>query len=691
MAEIYKNIIVFLLMNSIVALSAYNFLKIFYSSTRADNALIFGIFVCSQVILTELVLGVFNSLTLFNLMALNSFILLLTVILIRRPFPRGERLLFNEPGILRNKTVVFALSCIIGFALVKALVNLVNPPFGWDCLNYHFTFPVEWIKNKNLLNPMVINCDPSPPYYPMTGSLIFLWLMLPFKDVFLADLGQLPFFILCFVSAFSIARKIGITRDYSYLAAALFVLVPNFFKQLEVAYVDTILCAFFLISLNFLLALSRQFDIKNLLLCAISLGLLLGTKTIALPFGAVLSVFFLLIILRQRSHKTGVIYLALCGMVVMLLGGFSYIRNFILTGNFLYPANFYIFGKKILKGVLDISYYKAHYLPWDFSLGKLLFHEGFGAQTIILVLPALFLSIPLTFKKNRQKLSLEFIYFLLMPILLYLIYRFVIPLSASRYLYPALGLGLVIAFYCIETLKVNKRVVYALAIVCIIASLCELTRKIQILYSFLATGASFAAIFYFARSDFRKKTKTIICLISGIVIILLLGPIRKDYLNSEFRRYISPVMAKPVFWPDAATGWAWLNGQTRRPLHIAYVGRPVPFPLYGTRFKNDVYYVPVNKGPSQLHAYPGGNYRREKDYSTLHHNLEQPGNYRENADYQIWLENLLRRKTDYLFIYSLHQTRDVEFPVEQEWAGGHPDRFDPVFGNETIRIYKVNP
>jgi len=689
MAEIYKNIMIFLLMNSAVALSAYNLLRLFYSSSRADNALIFGVFFSLQVILTELLLGIFNILTLNNLIILNALILLLTVIFIRRPFPQREEMLFNDPGILRNQTVIFALSCIVGFGLVKIFFNLINPPFGWDCLNYHFSFPVEWIKNKNLLNPMVINCDPSPPYYPINGSLIFLWLMMPFKDVFLADLGQAPFFVLCFISTLSIARKIGIRNDYSYLAAALFVLIPNFFKQLEIAYVDTIFCSFFLMGVNFLLALRQEFNLKNLLLSALSLGLLFGTKTIAIPFGGVLSIFFILILLRQKNFKKAALYFALSGIIIIILGGFSYIRNFILTGNFLYPANFYIFGKKIFKGVLDISYYKAHYLAWDFSLAKLLFHEGFGAQTIIFTLPALFLSIPLTFKRNREKAGIEFIYFLLIPFLLYLAYRFIIPLSASRYLYPALAIGLVIAFYCAQTLKINKKIVYLLAIICIIASVSELARKIQILYSFLAAILSFGAIFYFSRRKLSGKFKTLLYLIAGILFIFSLGFLQRNYLCNEFSRYIKPLMAKPVFWPDAARAWVWLNEQTTGPLRIAYVGRPVPFPLYGSRFKNDVYYVSVNKGPAQLHAYPRGNYRRQKDYITLHKNLEEPGNYRENADYQTWLDNLLRLKTDYLFIYSLHQTKDIRFPLEENWAVNHPDRFNLVFKNETVRIYKI--
>ena len=689
MPNIYINISVFLLINCIVAVSANNLLKLFFSRSLADKILIFALIFCAQVIITELALGILDILTLNNLIFLNLIILLLILLFTDKHLPQGEAALFGEPGLLSNNIIVFALSCIIGFALVKVFVNLINPPLGWDSINYHFTFPVEWLKNANLLNPIVVNCDPSPPYYPINGSLIFLWLIFPFKNVFLADIGQLPFFILCFISVFSLAQKIGLTKENSFLSAALFVLIPNFFKQLEIAYVDIIVCAFFLMGVNFLFLLKQEFSLKNLLLAAATLGLLLGTKTIAAPFTAVLFGLFLLILLAQKSCKRKVSYLLLCSVVIALFGGFSYIRNFILTGNFLYPANFYIFGKKIFKGVLDISYYRANFLPWDSSLQKLLFHEGLGAQAIILILPALFLSIPFTLIKNRRRLNPVFFYFLLMPLVLYSIYHFVIPMSGSRYIYSVLALGLVIAFYSMEELKINKKFIYLVSAICIIASLSELTRKAQIFYSFLATGIIFAGIIYFNKIHLGKRLRLIFYWSFGVLLFFLLGLAQNDYTKHEFQRYIKPVMAKPVFWPDACLAWAWLNEHTARASRIAYLGRPVPFPLYGTDFKNDVYYVPVNKGGRYLYDYPNGHYQRQKDYSTLHKNLREPGNYRENADYQAWLANLLERNTDYLFIYSLHQTKDIEFPIEEGWAKGNPDRFNLVFSNPTIRIYGI--
>ncbi|MCX5703351.1 MAG: hypothetical protein NT066_02500, partial [Candidatus Omnitrophica bacterium] len=106
--------------------------------------------------------------------------------------------------------------------------------------------------------------------------------------------------------------------------------------------------------------------------------------------------------------------------------------------------------------------------------------------------------------------------------------------------------------------------------------------------------------------------------------------------------------------------------------------------------KNNVFYVSLNKTePVKLHYFTNSRYEWGYDFSSLHKNLEAPGNYRWGADYSTWMSNLSKRGIDYLFVYSLHQIKGVEFPMEDIWAKARPDRFSPVFGNETIHVYRI--
>ncbi len=643
----------------------------------------------AQIIGSELVLGASGILYLPNLIVFNLFLLLAVWFI-----SKDKAFCFNSKGVrpvLRelagNKLILACLSVLVGFGIVKFLVNLMNPPFGWDSLNYHFVFPAEWLKNGNLDTPITIFDDPSPSYYPINGSLIFLWFILPLKNVFLADLGQLPFFFLGFLSVFNIARKLRLKDEMALCAACLFSLIPNYFKQLSIAYVDVMVAGLFLACINYLMALSEKFNWRDCLVFSVSLGLLLGTKTIALPYSLVLFVPFVYLTLKniEKSH-----FFLLSIVIAVIFGGFSYIRNFIDTGNPLYPLNMRLFGNTLFKGVMDNSVYRAHFKIEDYSLLKLLFHEGLGAQTIIFILPAAFLALPTVYFKNRRNINFLLGYFLLLPLTGYLIYRYIIPLANVRYLYAFLGIGMAAGFYTAKILNMPVKIIKVLTGICLLASISELAKRQELVWAIILT-----VLLWFLTPFLIKIMKKLRYsrMVFSVVIVFSVGfcllmLLEKNYSRNEYTRYLKMVKYSG-FWPDAAKAWDWLNSNTQGD-NIAYAGRPVPFPLYGSGFKNNVYYVSVNgTDPAKLHYFPGSSYTWGYDFLSLHKNLEARGNYRFPADYDIWLVNLLKRDTDYLFIYSLHQTKETIFPLEDSWAGSHKEIFKQVFGNETVHIYKL--
>jgi len=683
--------LIFLLMNSVVIASSLLLAcKVFKFNLSIDYLITLFILYLAQIIATELFLGIFGILYLKNLILLNAGLLFLIWFT-----TRNKKFTCSFTGIkdaltqlFSDKVILLATAVILGFALVKVGINLVNPPFGWDNLNYHFTSPVEWLKHANLDNPITINDDPGPAYYPINGSLFFLWLIFPFKNVFLADLGQIPFFILAFLSVISIGIKLGLNRENSCLAACLFTLIPNYFKQMEIAYVDVMVAALFLAGLNFLLLLNKEASLKNVLIYNLTLGLFLGTKTVALPYAILLFIPLIYLYFNKRYAQ----FLLLSLAIVIIFGGFSYIRNFIQTGNPLYPLDLKLFAKTIFKGAIDYQTYRAHFKTEDYALGKLLFHEGLGLQSLILILPSIFLALPVSFVKNKKALNFSLLYFLILPLLLYLVYRFVIPLANTRYLYPLLGIGIILGFYTVHILGTPKIILKILVVISILASAFELANHLELISSIILTFLLFFLGFLFLKNIQKVKFKIRPSFLAYplIISLLILAILEKDYTRNEFPRYIT-MQKYSGFWPDATSAWDWLNKNTSGN-NIAYVGRPVPFPLYGTNFKNNIYYVSVNKiEPAKLHFFPGSHYTWGYDFLSLHKNLEAKGNYRSGADYLIWLNNLLKRNTAYLFVYSLHQTKDIAFPLEDKWAGYNPSKFVPVFSNKTIHIYKVLP
>ncbi|TAM36218.1 hypothetical protein EPN54_05720, partial [bacterium] len=213
------------IMNLIVVFSAGLLMRYFFSfKDIMDHLLAFFLLYFSQIVLSQELLGILNILSLTNVILLNLFILAVIFFSIKsmklKPaYDFKSKLEEAAHGINLNRTQFFCIAAIAAFALIKVGINLVNPPFGWDNLNYHFTYPVEWLKHGNLDMSISISGDPSVSYYPINGSLFFLWFILPLKNVFLADLGQVPFFIAAFFATYSLGRKLSLSKEYAFFSA----------------------------------------------------------------------------------------------------------------------------------------------------------------------------------------------------------------------------------------------------------------------------------------------------------------------------------------------------------------------------------------------------------------------------------------------------------------------------------------
>ncbi|MDP2830737.1 MAG: hypothetical protein Q8O02_00610, partial [Candidatus Omnitrophota bacterium] len=402
------------------------------------------------------------------------------------------------------------------------------------------------------------------------------------------------------------------------------------------------------------------------------------------PFSILLIIPFLVMLFKHYKK----VYLGfVLGSCVLALGGFSYFRNLIQTGNPLYPLDFSLFNIHIFKGVMDKSVYASHFLSSDYSLGKMLFHEGLGAQALFLILPGILLALPVVFFKKRRVLNFNRVFFLLLPLLIYFVYRYFIPLANVRYLYAMMGLGVVLGFYIFDILKINKVAIGFLVFVCIFSCIPSLAKRQELAASLILTVALFLLLTNFKRIKLFSNKKLILSIIAALVFSLFFWG-EKYYNKNEFGRYYKMVKYSG-FWPDATKAWDWLNNETVGN-NIAYTGRAVPFPLYGSGLKNNVYYISVNRTqPAKLHYFNNSKYEYGPGFESLLKTIEQENNYRGNADYNIWLSNLLKANTDYLFVYSLQQTKSTIFPLEDNWAKSNADKFGLLFSNNTIHIYRV--
>lgn len=673
--------IAFLLLNFPVVILARELARrFFYYLEAGDRVLAGALIYFSYIVIVQQGLGMFGILRIEGLYLANA--LSLSVLL----FVPGAKIIRPKAtgAFPDNKFIIFFICGVAAFTLVKIAINLANAPFGWDSLNYHFTFAVEWFKSGNLDIPIVIGDNPCPSYFPINGSLIYLWFIFPFKSVFLADLGQLPFLAMAALSIYKLCRKMCVSQEYSFFAALLMTITPNYFKQMNIAYVDIMVCAWFLAALNFLIDFHRESSLKNALLFGLSIGLLAGTKTIALNFGLILILFYIYILFKDKSESGFFKPLVIFAIAAALAGGFSYIRNYLLTGNPLYPLEFRAFGNVVFKGVMDQANFTAFASPEEYSIGNMLFCEGMGAGTILFIIPGLMTLVYLIFKE--KKIRLYEVILLASFVFMFLAYRYLVALPNVRYIYPVFAIGYILAFYALSRVDFSKKVLRWIVLACVIGAFPEMARRLELGASLGLTLILFLLMlpgYKYLKNNFSRFAA-----IAVLIALFVLGISAGRYSRNEFKSYRQ--MTKYTgLWPEATMAWEWLNANTVGN-NIAYAGRPVPFPLYGEHFKNNVFYVSVNNtDPVKLHYFPNSFYRWGKDFSSVHKSFEEEGNYRAGGSYPVWLANLSRREVDYLFVYSLHQTDNIEFPVEDAWARAHPDRFSPVFSNPTAHIYKV--
>ena len=228
-------------MNAIVVCSSLLLVRRFFASgNKLDDFLAGVMLYFAQITLTEIFLGTLNQLYLANLIFLNLMLLVL-VLMLSWHKNVGIKANFDLSWIFKSKLILCCIAVAAAFILVKSVLNLMNPPFGWDSLIDHFAFPAGWIKSHSLYRPITVFGEPAPSYYPINGELFYLWLMFPFKSTFLADLGQLPFYIISVLSVYGICRKMDLKREISFYAAAIFALSPSFLSQISVAYTDIII------------------------------------------------------------------------------------------------------------------------------------------------------------------------------------------------------------------------------------------------------------------------------------------------------------------------------------------------------------------------------------------------------------------------------------------------------------------
>jgi len=217
---------------------------------------------------------------------------------------------------------------VAAFALgVVTLAAYLLPVWQWDALGYHLPY-VNFALQRGTFADIPVDVAYVSTYPHVVEHVFIAWRAL-IPDDRLVELAHLPFGLLGATAVGVIAYRQG-ARASAVAAGAVWLTLPAVFLQLPTNYVDVASAALLLTAIAFVLS---SVDSTRVMLSAIALGMFLGSKPSA-PLAAVL-VFSALAVAAWRS---GLRTIAIAAVVVLLLGGESYLTNFVRQGNPVWPV-----------------------------------------------------------------------------------------------------------------------------------------------------------------------------------------------------------------------------------------------------------------------------------------------------------------------------------------------------------------
>jgi hypothetical protein len=592
----------------------------------------------------------------------------------------------QNPGLPRPARLLLVFILAYGVLSVAwhGATRIGHGPEGWDVWTYHLSFPLEWVTSGELRNELQHYGDLSPPFYPIDAGLVAWSILAGAGSDLLARFAQAPFLATALTAFVSIPVALGLPPWSGLVAGGIFLSLPMVNGMTVLAMNDLSLASALVIALAWLLIWNRQGGLRLAAMAGLSTGLFVGIKSSALLYGLLLIPLVAAGVLRGRKRPASLgVFLGSS----LLTGGFSYLRNWIITGNPLFPIHFELFGRRLAEGWFALGRLMRtdfHRLPlrpvlagelaikelgWQYLLLLAAYGLGIGLLVVRwLVGAGSFSMLPRrgTASEHRTDGVGRFrgtqLWLLAAPILAYGVFLRLPYRYHPRFYLPAVallccGVGLAAAHFPRAAIGLLGGMAGGIAL--------NAATGNAIIASWAWTMVPAAVIAGLADrlprpSPPRIPARFLAALGLGLLTLAVVssGSLIERYRAHRWEQ-IEGDLGEVARWISAAT--------RNEPLRIAYAGFNAPYLLRGAALANRVFFAPRN--------------RRGERYYGFGHRLVLPG---KPKDEEAWLANLRRLSVD-LLVTSRHD--NPQFTVEEEWAR---DRFKLVFSTERYHVRAVS-
>jgi Dolichyl-phosphate-mannose-protein mannosyltransferase len=347
------------------------------------------------------------------------------------PFLPGElrsaRVAWRHAGRSRRPLAAIALLLVLDVVLASA------PPTSGDAIAYHLSAPKEWLEAGRIF-PIWWDWNTFQPFSTELHQALgqALWN------------GSAAMVVTALLGVFSVFCVYGLARDLAggrvaVVAALVWVAQGMFVWESTGGFVELALAGFVALAAWHLAALRRSGRIGDALWAGLAAGVAAGTKYHGLIFVAA---FALLVVVLARRRRGLALALFATGTAVALPW---YVRNWIVTGNPLFPFAAGVFGGKYLDygSRYDLNQslsayglpgiWRLPFFPVEFLLHTGRYERGYSFS------PALFVLAPVGVALGGRTARL-----LGLGILVYLVVWWETMQQVTRYLLPVLPFAAVL-------------------------------------------------------------------------------------------------------------------------------------------------------------------------------------------------------------------------------------------------------
>jgi hypothetical protein len=232
-----------------------------------------------------------------------------------------------------------ALIFFVYFLIQTSFVALTTQPAEGDSLYYHLPLAQHFLDGSFIRAEYG---DKIHYYFPAASESLlagFMALRIPL------NLYNVMAIISLFISGYQLAVTYRLQKSSALLYGVSIALVTTVSRWALAQTVDIWLAVYFLQALRLLH--QRLTSHHDYLLLGVWLGLLVGSKYSGLGFAAMLGVVYWQQWLRSLSFSKALVL----GIPFLLLGGFWYIRNWVVVGSPFYPLPFLF-----VTGIEDLSF-----------------------------------------------------------------------------------------------------------------------------------------------------------------------------------------------------------------------------------------------------------------------------------------------------------------------------------------------